>query len=324
MSQRRRQIGWCLLAASSLTWCGCDALAPHGDGHTVHHSWEEIRPPLPGHSPTQIDAPPAAANPEEPGGQPRLLAPVPQNRSLKPQEPPDAALLEVAAPLRNLLRLASETYATTPAYTARLRRREMVDGKARPEEEIQLKYRQEPSSLVLRWLGNETKNRVVLYVKGRYDDMLSVIPGQNDPLGTPLLSQRPMLRADSGQGLGKERYPVRETGIGPLIQRFGHLVSAAERGDTMVGSVKCLGLVNRPEFEMPVDAVMHVIPPGVDGRLPKGGQRLWYFDTALRFPVLVIAHDSLGQEAEYYCFDRFLFPGRLADDEFDPTKLAKR
>lgn len=39
----------------------------------------------------------------------------------------------------------------------------------------------------------------------------------------------------------------------------------------------------------------------------------------------MIAKDENGREVEYYCHDRFIFPARLDDDDFDPSKLfAKR
>ena len=44
-------------------------------------------------------------------------------------------------------------------------------------------------------------------------------------------------------------------------------------------------------------------------------------DPATRFPALVITQDETGREVEYYCFDRFQFPVRLDDDDFNPDKL---
>ena len=216
-----------------------------------------------------------------------------------------------ATPLRTLERLAAERLAGTPSYIARLRRREQVDGKQRPEELILFKFRLEPVSIYMRWLGTEAKNRELIYVKGQHEDMLHVLLAANDPSGLSANGRRTVMQSGNPAGLGKERYPVSETGIAALIGRFGKLVDAVERGDGKVGSIKNLGPVKRPEFDAPVIAVMHLIPPGFDSGLPKGGQRLWYFDKSLRFPVLVIAHDSQGQEVEYYCFDHFLFPGAL-------------
>ncbi len=230
----------------------------------------------------------------------------------------------VAAPLRSLYRQAYERYVDTPAYIVRFTRREQVDGKLKPEEKILLKCRLEPASIYMRWIGAVAKNRELLYVKGKDDDMVHLLPVSNDPSGLTG-GNKPILRPDSPHGLGKERYPVRQIGIGGLLERFGQLVDAVERGDgeARIGTVTYLGPVKRPEFEATVETVMHILPPGIDPTLPRGGQRLWYFDTTLHFPVLVIAQDAQGHEAEYYCFDRFLFPAHIQDDDFSPAILGK-
>jgi hypothetical protein len=59
----------------------------------------------------------------------------------------------------------------------------------------------------------------------------------------------------------------------------------------------------------------------VDPNLPRGGHRLWAFDPQTKFPALLITHDETGHEVEYYFYDRFEFPVRLDDDDFNPDKL---
>jgi hypothetical protein len=292
---------------------------------------EEPAPPLLSREPTSpsvggkaITGDPADQQPPlEPTRRPSLLPPLPGRMQPVPDSPSGTLPNPAAAPLRALERLAAERLAGTPAFIARLRRREQVDGKQRPEELILFKFRLEPASIYMKWLGNEAKNRELIYVKGQHDDMLHVFLAANDPSGLSANGRRTVMRPDSPSGLGKERYPVCETGVAALIARFGKLVDAVERGDDKVGSVKSLGSVKRPEFDAPVVAVMHLIPPGVDSGLPKGGQRLWYFDATLRFPVLVIAHNAQGQEVEYYCFDNILFPARIEEEEFNPAKLGR-
>jgi hypothetical protein len=137
-------------------------------------------------------------------------------------------------------------------------------------------------------------------------------------------NRRAVALPDTPHGLGKEHSSVHETGIGAMIDRFGRLVEAVDRGDEHIGTIRFMGTLNRPEFEATVEGVTHVIPPGIEEALPNGGQRLWCFDTTLRFPVLIVTLDNQGQEVEYYCFDRFLFTGPIADDEFNPANLGKR
>jgi hypothetical protein len=310
MHWRNRNIGWCLVLASSLAWFGCQLQSP----------------------PVQTPQPPPAPKAAPPLQIPSPLAKVTDDKAPQSVRPAsltgpvpkaldNAPLVPVAdsptTALRMIYSLASGRFAATPAYLARFRRRERVDGVERPEEVIALKYRKDPPSIHMHWLGSESHDREVVWFKGQYNDMITIAPGVN--------GQRTMLRPDSPQGLGKERYPVSETGIGGLIDRFGRLVAAVERGDYRIGTVKCLGPVQRPEFPAPVEVVMHLIPAGADPGLPHGGQRLWYFDTTLRFPVLVIAHAADGREMEYYCFDNILFPGHVPqDDEFSPANLGHR
>ncbi len=71
------------------------------------------------------------------------------------------------APLRELYQRAAQKHATMDSYALRLRRREVVGTTSRPEEILLLKWRREPTSVYLKWLGNEGKGREVVYVKGR-------------------------------------------------------------------------------------------------------------------------------------------------------------
>ena len=70
------------------------------------------------------------------------------------------------AAMRSLYQKAVERHRTMDTYIMRLRRREVVAGKARPEELILVKFRQEPWSVYFKWIGPEAKGREVVHVKG--------------------------------------------------------------------------------------------------------------------------------------------------------------
>jgi hypothetical protein len=345
MGRHSRMLGWCLLVASSLSWPGCKHVGPDSANATTanHQPPPQPAPPLEILAPPRVQPDPPHANPktEAPPAQDTLQnpsddndRPLPFTSNTKPlllppvlgsaQPAPETLAAAELSAVRAIHRLASERFAGTPAYLCRFQRREQVDGKQRPEELILFKYRLEPGSIYMRWLGNEAKNRELVCVAGQNGAMVHVLPGINDSIIPPGNGRQIVTRPDSSKGLGSERYPVSETGIGAMIDRFGKVVEAVGRKSQNVGSLKYLGAVKRPEFEAPLDAVMQVILPGTDQELLKGGQRFWYFDKSLRFPVLVIAQDTQGQEVEYYCFDRFLFPGRLEDEEFNPSNLGRR
>jgi len=226
------------------------------------------------------------------------------------------------APLRDLYQKAADKHATLDSYTLRLRRREVVGSQNRPEELLLFKWRKEPWSVYLKWLGTEGKGREVVYVKGRYDNALHTLTAAGD---IPLLpaGRRFKLSPDGMLVKSKSRYPITEAGLGGLIERFGRLVDALEKGDSREGTAKYLGQLKRPEFENKVEAVLQTIPPRSDPHLPRGGQRLWFFDPVLHLPMLLITQDETGREVEYYCHDRFMFPVNLTDDDFNPDVLWK-
>jgi Protein of unknown function (DUF1571) len=224
-------------------------------------------------------------------------------------------------PLSALYQRAQQRYATMDTYIYRLKRREVVAGKTQPEELIEVLVRNEPFSVHLKWLGPEGKGREVIYVKGKFKNEMQVLLAPSDPFVS--LMPRTSISPDSPTARAKSRYPITETGFGPLIARFGQLATAMENGNTRGGTVKYLGRVTRPEFAMPVEAVHQVLPEGSDPLLPKGGQRWWFFNTESGLPVLVIAHDA-GGEVEYYCHDHIIAPAHLDDDDFNPERLGRK
>lgn len=256
---------------------------------------------------------------QETAAVPRQL--LPRSQPLNQVKP--ASRDEPAAPagdLKNLYRLAVERYADIDSYLVRFRRREQVGGKDMPEELMLMKFRKEPWSVYLKWLGSEGKGREVVYVKGRHDDQIHTRLAGGDVPFMPA-GKRMALAPDSPLVRARSRHPISDAGIGNLIARFGAALEHVERGDNRLGTLQYLGLVQHPEFSNPLEAVLQVLPPQAETALPRGGRRYWYFDTKLRFPVLVTTQDATGQEVEFYCFDRFLFPSSLSDEEFNPDVL---
>lgn len=227
---------------------------------------------------------------------------------------------EPAGTVVMLHRLAVDSYASIPGYIVRFRRRERIRGTMQPEEIMLLKFRKEPFSVYLKWLGEEGKGREVVYVKGEYDNKLHTLLAAGDVPFVPA-GKRMSFSINNPLVTSKTRHPINEAGIGNLIDQFGTLVSANQRGDGKQGTLKYLGMVRRPEFGQPVEAVLQTIPPRAEEGLPNGGRRFWYFDTSShRFPVLIITQDAQQQEVEYYCYQR-LFSGTMSDDDFNPDRL---
>jgi Protein of unknown function (DUF1571) len=224
-------------------------------------------------------------------------------------------------PLRVLYQRAAQRHATMDSYIFRLKRREVVKGRKMPEEVLLVKVRRQPYSVFVKCLSEPGKGREVIYVEGKYKNQIQVLLPKNDLRS--LLGRRHSVALDDPQVRAESRHPITQTGFGSMIDHFGRVVASVEKGDARAGVVKYLGRQKRPEFAQEVEAVRELVPAG-DPDLPKGGERLWYFDADSGLPVLRIARDRNGREIEYYCHDHIQWPVRLDDDDFNAEKLWRK
>ncbi len=221
--------------------------------------------------------------------------------------------------IQTLARLATEAIAPVETYTARLRRREQVNGRDNPEEIIAFQFRKQPWSVHFKWIGTEGHGREVIYVKGHYQDQLHTLLGDND-MGR-MLFPKISLPLDDPKIRAHSRHNITEAGLGSLIGRFSTLVATEAKPG---GGVKYLGMVQRPEYPGKVEGVEQIVGRDTDPLMPGGGRRLWYFDPGNHFPVLIVTLDATGHEVEYYCYDRLFINIHLDDDDFNPDKLGTR
>jgi hypothetical protein len=222
--------------------------------------------------------------------------------------------------LRAIYRDAAQAYASMDSYIVRFRRREQVNGRDKPEETLLLKFRKQPFSVSLRWLGTEGSGREVVYVKGLHEDKIQTLLAAGD---MPLMpaGKRLAIAPDSVFVRSASRHSIYETGFGSSIARLGAELEAFDKAGERLGSLRYLGSVQRPEFKAPLEGVEVVIPAGTDPLLPRGGRRMRFYDATTKLPTLIITYDDTGHEVEYYCFDRLQYPVKLDDDDFDPDKL---
>jgi hypothetical protein len=263
----------------------------------------------------------ASAAPPQPTSAPSARQPDPPPMSSAPVVVGDMSSSEPLKELRRLHKLAAEQYAKMDSYIARLRRREQVGTKQNPEEVLCFKFRKDPWSISLKWLSAEGKGREVVYVKGKYENKLHTLLAAGD---MPLMpaGKRIALPVDSMLVKSASRHEITDAGIGALIDHFAVAVAIAEGGDAKRGSLTYLGTQSRPEFTTPHEAAEQLIPVGGEPTLPRGGRRLWYFDPENHLPALVITYDDAKKEVEYYFYDRFQFPVKLDEDDFNPEKMG--
>jgi Protein of unknown function (DUF1571) len=301
---------------------------------------ERVAPPPPlqiPSDPVPVEPAPQATSqpPTQPAPQPPP-PPAPQNTTQTPPQPaperlvqerktapPPAGELTPAENLAALRKLHShcvQRHEAMNSYIVKLTRREMVGKKQTPEEVMLFKYRKQPRSVYFKWIGPHGEGREAIYVEGKYDGKLHTLTAAGDVPFTGA-GKRIALSPDSMLVRANSRHSITQAGVGTLIDRFGRLIAAMEKGDTTQGTLTHLGKVKRAEFCMPIEGVEWKIPPRVDPSLPKGGRRWCYVDPECSLPALIITHDERGQEVEYYRYDRYLFPANLDDADFDPDLL---
>jgi hypothetical protein len=105
------------------------------------------------------------------------------------------------------------------------------------------------------------------------------------------------------------------------VDRLGAVLAANARGDFSQGQLNYLGPQPRPEYPQPVACVEHVLPPGFEKDLPRGGRRCYFFDPETQLPMLVLTRDDAGKQVEYYFHDRLQPSVHLDDADFDPAKV---
>jgi|GEM_PF-2170855 len=268
----------------------------------------------------------------------------PATEVIKPPEPPAevAALpprLQINKPAppmnpghvaaaRKILEAAITKYTPIPDYECKMVRREVVNGKAQPAEELIYQYRKEPMSVYMKVTGEVGKGREVLYVKGQNNGKMTIVTGVGDNrligAGTKM-----DLDPDSSLVAGKSRHRIYEAGMERQLVALNKFVEAAEKGTRQPSTIKHYPNFERKEYSKPMDAIEVTLLPGDDPLLPKGGKRTYYFDNdaksqAAGLPVMVITMEPGDKEVEYYSFRDFRMPAKLTKDDFSPDRLGKK
>lgn len=280
-----------------------------------------VTPILPTGAIALPDDPNAGVNPP----QPKPPAPKPAPSAPPAQAPavvPPAGGVDLSG-VRKLVDESRKRYADIADFECRLVKREVVGGKALPQDEILYRFRQEPLSVYMKVLSDAGKGREVMYVKGKFDGKIHVITGKGDNVLVGAGFKTDM-EPDSKTATAKSRYRIYEAGFGRTLTG---LTKALNPADGAAPAVKALGLVTRKEYSYALEGVEVTIAAGTDPLLPKGGKRQIYFDSkpdspSYLMPVLVTT-ESENKEVEYYCFDKFKLPSGWTDADWTPAKLGK-
>lgn len=231
---------------------------------------------------------------------------------------------EALATMKRIHQAAAAAYAKIDAFEARLTRRETINGKPNPQEVIRFQFRQQPYSVHLKWIGGDPDafGREVIYVQGMYQNKMHIKPSKGDSPFPVRVSFAP----DDSTVRSKSRHDIREAGMAQAVNHMGAVLKAIDQNPSNRPRLKYLGGIQRAEYASKMEAIEETIPPKIEQLFPQGAKRTYFFDTTVGapstgLPVLVVAFDHTGREVEYYCFDRFLFPVRFNDGDFDPDKV---
>ena len=224
--------------------------------------------------------------------------------------------------IRKILDEAAARIATIDSFQARLTRRQAHSGQKETDERISFRFRKDPRSVHLKWIGEEGRGREILWVKGRYNDELQILTARGDMFPfSP--STRLSFSPDDPLVRSKCKQDIRKAGLEEFTARLEAVASSHQ-----VDRLKYLGRQSRPEFAEPMHAIEEKIPAGEESGLPRGGRRVTYFDAssggaAKGLPLLGLTIDRNGRTVEYFCFDRFQHPVQLDESDFDATRLGK-
>lgn len=233
---------------------------------------------------------------------------------LEPARRPDLAVV------RNLVQQAQGRLDTIDNYVIRFRRREVIQGRAMPEDLLLCKFRQRPFSVYMKSIGNNAhEGREIIYVAGRNNNLMHVRTGKGDVIAGICLEMEP----NSPRATANSRHTIDEAGMENLIRRLTGVLNRVESGQTGE-TLTYLGPQPRTESRVPLEAVAQKLLPGKEKLLPQGGKRTFYFNadpdsTEYQLPVLVITEDETGREVEYYLYDRLSPNVGLTEKDFDPT-----
>ena len=126
---------------------------------------------------------------------------------------------EAFTSMRAALAIAKLRARELTSYTAILEMQEEVNGNLRAMDSIEIKLRQQPFSVYMRWTDNDQE---ALFVRGRNEDRLLAKPVG----GLASLKRLWRLNPDSRMAKQSCRYPITDSGIENLVNRVYEFYAA--------------------------------------------------------------------------------------------------
>ena len=210
-------------------------------------------------------------------------------------------------------------------YTATFHKHERVKGELLSPEVIDLKVREKPFSVYMRWLVGD-KGRELLYIDGQNDNNLLVHPGG---VAGKLVSALSLAR-DSNMAMSENRYPIDKVG---MLELAKILISYREKdlaGETGAQVI----VMDERKFEG-YDCYCFVVEYPDPARSPDYRKSILMIDKQHCLPIFcknytwpeegtLLSGDQLDKETllEFYTYTNIKLGPQLADKEFDRNNEA--
>ncbi len=195
------------------------------------------------------------------------------------------------------------------AYTCVFRKQERLDGTLRSEQEVAVRFREEPFSVAMKWLENAPAADRLLYVEGKYDGKMIVRPSfvlargltiRKDPEAQDVMKKtlRPVTRFGFKRGLIHliKIYRQARQG-GELDARFEGYAQLDGRTVLLLKRI----LPDKPEYPAPVTEI--------------------YVDPQRLVPLCIRAYETDGTLQANYVYQDVKFNPPLSDEDFTPESL---
>ncbi|MEX0724936.1 MAG: DUF1571 domain-containing protein, partial [Planctomycetaceae bacterium] len=210
-------------------------------------------------------------------------------------------------------------------YTATFYKHERVQGSLLSPEVIEVKIREKPFSVYMRWLVGD-KGRELLYINGQNDNNLLVHPGG---VAGKLVSALSLAR-DSNMAMKENRYPIDKVG---MLELSKILISYREQ-DLAGKTGAQVTVMDERTFEG-YACYCFVVEYPDPARSPEYRKSILMIDKQNCLPIFcknytwpeegsLLAGDALDKETllEFYTYTNIKLSPQLADKEFDRNNEA--
>jgi hypothetical protein len=191
-------------------------------------------------------------------------------------------------------------------YTCTFTKHERINGRFRKEQEIQVKFLDQPFSVAMRWTKNAPVGDRVLYIEGKYNGQMLVQP--KGLLGSLVGTVK---RAPDGpDAMANTRRPVTLFGFKRLMESLLEVNElAVSRGE---GKFTFEGYRTKAKKVM---VLKRILPPKKDY---PAKTTIWYLDVDHLVPIGLEASDWDDQKTCRYSYSNVKFNVGLTENDFTP------